>query len=206
MRMRPGRLTVRVLVGGVGYRNLRDHSAGLVVSDMLAARSAGEWSDDWRRQPTVHVVVEDLSYNPLAVGWRLEDEPAQHRFDRLILVAAVARGVRAPGTVTAYQWDGVLPCDDEIQRAVAEAVTGIISVDNTLVILRHFGALPNEALVVEIEPLVHSYGETLSAVVQHQLEALCALVTRLAVDGPLSAGLSVASLGAGAAAIAVGPS
>src|SRR5215510_3806920 len=104
---------MRVIVAGVGYRNLRDHSLGVEVADRLEAAS---WTDD--------VVVEDLSYNPIAVVQRLEDEPPEQRFQRAVVVSAVERG-RPPGTVSAYRWDGVLPGDEEIQRAVTEAVTGV---------------------------------------------------------------------------------
>ena len=63
-------IAVRVIVAGVGYRNLRDHSVGVTVADRLLARA---WASD--------VVVEDLSYNPIAVMQRLEDEPTDRRFD-----------------------------------------------------------------------------------------------------------------------------
>ncbi|HWN14687.1 MAG TPA: hypothetical protein VNU02_12545, partial [Candidatus Dormibacteraeota bacterium] len=129
---------MRVIVAGVGYRNLRDHSVGIAVADRLLDRA---WGGD--------VVVEDLSYNPIAVTQRLEDEPPERRFTRAVMVGAVERGSRPPGTVTAYRWDGVLPGDEEIQRAVSEAVTGVIALDNTLVITRHFGGLPEEVVVIE---------------------------------------------------------
>ena len=83
--------------------------------------------------------MEDISYNPIAVVQRLEDEPPERRFERAVVVGAVERGGPPPGTVTAYRWDGVLPGDEEIQRAVTEAVTGVIALDNTLVVTRHFG-------------------------------------------------------------------
>ena len=103
---------MRVIVAGIGYRNLRDHSVGIAVTDRLLERA---WPGD--------VVVEDLSYNPIAVIQRLEDEPPEQRFTRAVVVGAVERGNRAPGSVIAYQWDGILPSDEEIQRAVTEAVT-----------------------------------------------------------------------------------
>jgi hydrogenase maturation protease len=184
---------MRVIVAGVGYRNLRDHSIGVAVVDRLATRA---WPAD--------VVVEDLSYNPIAVGQRLEDEPADRRFERAVVVAAVERG-RAPGTVTAYRWDGVLPGDEDVQRAVTEAVTGVIALDNTLVVTRHFGALPDEVLVVEVEPAVHEFGEAFSDVVAVVLDAVCAQVVGLATEpdaarrlpraplgGPVAAGLPAA--------------
>jgi hydrogenase maturation protease len=160
---------MRVIVAGVGYRNLRDHSVGVEVTDRLESVS---WTDD--------VVVEDLSYNPIAVVQRLEDEPPEQRFQRAVVVAAVERDGRAPGTVAAYRWDGVLPPDEEIQRAVTEAVTGVIALDNTLVVARHFGALPDEIVVVEVEPAVHEFGDTFSEVVGRQLDRVCELVRVLA--------------------------
>ena len=181
---------MRVIVAGIGYRNLRDHSVGVEVADRLLAQA---WAGD--------VIVEDLSYNPIAVGQRLEDEPPDRRFERAVVVGAVERG-RAPGTVTTYRWDGVLPGDDEIQRAVAEAVTGVIALDNTLIVTRHFGALPDEVVVVEVEPAVHEFGEAFSPVVARVFDAVCERVVGLATEpdaagrlpraplgGPLAAGL-----------------
>jgi hydrogenase maturation protease len=181
---------MRVIVGGVGYRNLRDHSVGVAVIDRLEARA---WP--------AGVVVEDLSYNPIAVVQRLDDEPADRRFERAVVVAAVERG-RAPGTVTAYRWDGVLPGDEEIQRAVTEAVTGVIALDNTLIVAQHFAALPDEVIVVEVEPAVHEFGEVFSDAVTGVFDPVCELVARLATDagagtqlprsplgGPVAAGL-----------------
>ena len=160
---------MRVIIAGVGYRNLRDHSIGVEVADRLEATS---WAGD--------VVVEDLSYNPIAVVQRLEDEPPGQRFQRAVVVGAVERDGRPLGTVIAYRWDGVLPVTDEIHRAVTEAVTGVISLDNTLVVTRHFGALPDDVVVVEVEPAVQEFGDTFSEIVGRQLDRICELVRLLA--------------------------
>src|SRR5262245_245589 len=109
---------MRTLVAGVGYRNLRDYSLGVVLTDRLAAMNLPGG-----------VSVEDLSFNPIAVVQRLEDDPPGRRFTRAIFIASVNRGTRMPGTVTAYRWDGVLPSADEIHRAVCDAVTGVIHLD-----------------------------------------------------------------------------
>ena len=175
---------MRVIVAGVGYRNLRDHSIGVEVADRLETTA---WADD--------VVVEDLSYNPIAVVQRLEDEPPARRFQRAVVVGAVERAGRPPGTVAAYRWDRMLPADEEIQRAVTEAVTGVIALDNTLLVTRHFGALPDEVVVVEVEPAVHEFGDTFSEVVGHQLEELCELVRTLATGDDAVAQLPCAPLG-----------
>ncbi len=163
----------RTLIGGVGYRNLRDHSAGLLVIERLMEGAAPD-----------HVVIEDVSYNAIAVVQWLQDQPPGQAFQRVIFVAAVPRGgSREPGSVTAYRWDGVLPDAEEIQRAVADAVTGIINIDNTVIVCGHFGALPDEVVLVEIEPLEHEFGDALSPAVAAALGPACDRVLDLATRG-----------------------
>ena len=139
------------MVGGVGYRNLRDGSLGNYVADTL--------------QPTDEIEVEDLSYGPVAVSHNLHDRPP---YDRLVLVAAVGRG-REPGTVERYRWDGALPPADEIQERVGEAVTGVISLDNLLIVCGAFGGLPADVRVVEVEPADENWGEGFSEAVERRL-------------------------------------
>ena len=186
---------MRVLVGGVGYRNLRDHSVGVIVSERLAARA---WPEG--------VAVEDISYNPIAVVQRLEDEPADRRFERVVVVAGVSRPGRAPGTIEVYRWDGVLPSAEAVQGAVAEAVTGVISLDNTLVVTRQFGGLPAQAIVVEVEPASdEEFGEALSPAVAGLLDSLCERVAALALDAEPMPGLPATPLGGGRRIPAVSP-
>lgn len=176
---------MRSLLGGIGYRNLRDHSVGVVATDHLQCR-------DW----PAHVSVEDLSYNPIAVVQRLEDEPPDRRFARVVVVGAPSRpGFRAAGAVTAYRWDGVLPPPEGVQAAVTEAVTGVIALDNTLIVSRHFKALPYEVVVVEVEPGVHEFGSAFSPPVERAFQPLCSLLTQLALDPAASGSLPLASLG-----------
>jgi len=175
---------MRVLVAGIGYRNLRDHSVGGAVADRLAERA---WPGD--------VVVEDLSYNPIAVVQRLQDEPADRPFDRVVVVGSVERPGRRAGTVTAYRWDGVLPPADEIQRAVTEAVTGVIALDNTLVVARHFGPLPDDVVVIEVEPAEHEFGDGFSESVARACETACAMAIALATHADAAAQLPRAPLG-----------
>ena len=161
---------MRVLVGAVGYRNLRDFSAAFEVLDGLAPQVLGE-----------NVVLEDTSYNPIAVVQWLQGLSAGERFDRAIFVSSLERG-RAPGAVTAYRWDGDMPPDDQVQQSVTEAVTGIIALENTVVIGNYFKVLPPEVVIVEIEPRDHEFGPDLSAPVRAAIGAACALVRRLATD------------------------
>ena len=142
-----------MLVGGVGYRNLRDGSVGIHVIERLAER-AGD-----------RVEVEDVSYHPVGLSQNLQERPD---YDRVVLVAAVARG-RLPGTVVAYRWDGRLPDDEEVQARVSEAVTGVISLDNTLIVCGALGGFPDDVRVVEVEPASEEWGEELSPEIEERL-------------------------------------
>ena len=158
---------IRVLIGGVGYRWLRDASFGLIVSDDLARL---EWPDG--------VDVADLGYGALYVAQDLGD--ARPPYERVILLAGVARG-REPGRIYCYRWNGVLPAADEIQERVREAGAGVIDLDHLLVIARYFGALPDDVVAVEVEPVDVSGGEGLSPEVAALLPEAIELVRREAL-------------------------
>lgn len=176
-------MMARVIVGGVGYPDLCDYSVGVDVQERLST---------WDAPPNVS--VEDLSYNPIAVIQRLNDESPETRYSRMVIVSAVKRGNRAPGTVNCYRWDGVLPSNEEIQDAVTDAVTGIIALENTLVIAQYFGALPAETVVVEVEPEAHEFGAALSEPVRSVFDQVCELVKSLATDNDAVAQLPVQAL------------
>jgi hydrogenase maturation protease len=144
---------MRVLVGGVGYRFLRDGALGPYMADTLAPRARDG------------VEVEDLGYHPVGFTQNLQDRAP---YDRIVLVGAVARG-RKPGTVTAYRWDHVLPPEQEIQARVSEAVTGVISLDNLLIVTEAFGAFPDDVHVVEAEPADENWGEGFSPELETKL-------------------------------------
>ena len=134
---------MRVLVGGVGYRFLRDQSVGIHIADRLAERARNG------------IEVEDLGHHPLGFAQNLEERPD---YDRIVLVSAVARG-RPPTTVEVYRWAGERPSRDEIQARVSESVTGVISLDNLLIVCGALGALPDDVRVVEIEPVDEGWGD-----------------------------------------------
>lgn len=166
--VRPG--VGRTLIGGVGYANLRDFSVGPLLAERFR-------EEDW----PADTCVEDLSYNPVAVLQRLET--AQPPFSRLVTVAAVRRG-RPPGSVTAYRWNGVLPEAEEVQARVAEAVTGVISLDNLLIVAAALGDVPPEVLVVEVEPEVEAMGDELTPAVRRAATRAAELVRALAGSRP----------------------
>ena len=177
---------MRVLVGGVGYPDLSDQSFGPELIERLAERA---WPEG--------VSVQDVSFNPIAVVQQLEATPPGEQPDRLVFVAGVSRPGREPGTVEGYRWDRALPSAELIQGAVAEAVTGVISLDNTVVICEHFGALPAEVAIVEVEPRDETFDAPLSDCVAAQLEPVAELVTLLATERASISRLPSAPLGAG---------
>lgn len=173
----------RALIGGIGYPDLADISVSWSVIAELE-----------RRKLPPGVVAEDISYNPVAVLQRLDDEPPAARFAVVVIVSAIARG-RRPGTVTAYQWDGELPADAEVHRAVTDAVTGIIHVDNTLIVTKRFGGLPARVAVLEIEPQVEAFGEPLSPAVESACGRACDWAVAIAADAQAFDALPLAPLG-----------
>jgi hydrogenase maturation protease len=154
---------VRVLVGGVGYRFLRDESVGPWVADELAGRADGE------------IDVEDVSYHPVGLVHNLQERDP---YDRLVLVGAVRRG-RPVGTIEAYRWSRKLPPREEIQERVSEAVTGVISLENVLIVGEALEALPTDVRVVEMEPGEERWGEGFSPEVEARLPDLLEAVWTL---------------------------
>ena len=179
--------TMRVVIGGVGYRNLRDHSLGIVMSDELEPLA----------QPP-HLLVEDLCYGPVAVAQWFFDEALVSPITRAIFITAIAReDGRPPGTICAYQWDRALPSSDEIQRCVVDAVTGVIYLDNTLVVVEWMKALPPETIVIEVEPLDHAFGDGMSPHVAEAYEKVRGLALHFATDHVAGVALPVRPLGGG---------
>lgn len=160
----------RVFIGAVGYTNLRDLSVGLKVLEDIQQL---EWP--------AGVEIDDLSPGgPIAAVHRFRDVPL---YDRVILIGAVGR-TRQPGQVYCYRWDGCLPGRDEIQMCVSEGVTGIISLDNLLIVGGYFGIWPPDMIVVEIEPCNEDWGADFSEPVQAAIGSMIQAV-QLAVCTPL---------------------
>ena len=154
---------MRVLVGGVGYRYLRDGHLGLYIVDTLTPHA------------TNGIEFEDLGYHPIGFIQNLE---ARTPYVRIVFVGAVARG-RPHGTVEAYKWDHEIPDRDGIQERVAEAVTGVISLDNLLIISEAFKVLPDDVRVVEAEPADEGWGEGFSPEIEAKLPEIEELVWSL---------------------------
>ncbi len=171
--------TGHVLIGGVGHPFLRDTSVGPTLVPMLKSM---EWPDG--------VEIFDIHFGPIhAVQW-LQEKPGY--YSRVLFLAGVKRD-REPGSVYAYRWDGVLPDAEEIQERVCEAVTGIIGLDNLLIIGGYFGVWPKDVVVIEIEPQDEEFGPELSRPVEAVVPTVLAMARRLALE-PLD-GLPMGSTG-----------
>lgn len=143
---------VKILVAGVGYRNLRDMSVGPVLLDRLRTR---EWPPE--------VQVEDLSFGAVHVMHWLQEQPQP--FGAAVFIAAVRRG-RPVGSVTRCNWSAPEISHELVQERIAEAVTGVISLDTLLVVLGYFEVLPPRVTLIEIEPRDDDWGPELSPPVE----------------------------------------
>ena len=141
---------MRTLIGVVGYRNLGDLSIG---PNLLTALEALDWDPG--------IEIDDLSYGPIAVVQNLEDRSP---YDRMVFLSGAQRG-REPGRIYRIERRQELPSEEEIQARIAEAVTGVIDLDNLLVIAQHFRVLADDIVVIEVEPVEFESGEFCSAAV-----------------------------------------
>ena len=178
-------MSERTLVAGVGYCHMSDLSVGPFLADRFTREA---WP--------AGVDIEDLSYGPVAVAQTLED--AKPAYARIVFVAAVDRGL-PPGSLRWYRWDGVMPGPDEVQARVGQAITGIVDLDNLLVVVRQFGALPPAVFVVEVQPENQEFGVTFSDTIESQLDDIARIARALADDPGVSARCPVAGLGGPAA-------
>jgi hydrogenase maturation protease len=151
----------RALVGGFGKPGMRDLDFGRVVADWFQQL---EWPEG--------VAVEDLSCAAPLVLHRLQElRPA-----KVVLVGAVARGLDPPGTVRRYTVDLTPSQPDEVHRSVEETVMGMVDLDHTLTMARHWGGLPVDTVVIEIEPAETFFGLGFSDVLASCLDPVLEMV------------------------------
>lgn len=158
-----------VLIAGVGYPFLRDLSVGPVLVTELREL-------DW----PAGIEVDDWSFNPIAIVQRMEARTTA--YDRIVIVSGVERG-REPGHVYRYRWHGDLPAAEEIQERIGEAVMGVISLDNLLVVCQHFQVLPADVIVVEVEPEDTGWGAGFTPRIEAALSEVVSSVRLAAEEG-----------------------
>jgi hydrogenase maturation protease len=162
-QIRAGRPTEAgcILIGGVGLPWLRDLDFG---TNWLARAAELDWPDG--------VLLEDLSYSAHRVLHRLQELEPQ----RVILIGCMPRDDE-PGTVRRYRLGDLPPPDPtEVHERLTDAVGGIIDLDHTLAIGRHWGALRDDTVVIEVEPAEREFGWGFSEPVEGAVDEVLALV------------------------------
>jgi len=149
----------KVFIGTVGYHNLRNHSIGPALLPQLQKMT---WAPG--------VDIDELNWGPIAIVQKFQSLPTH--YDRFILLAAIERPGRNMGEITVFQWQGKLPDEELIQRCIGDAVTGVISVENLLIIGEYFKIWTGETLLVDVEPGPEQVGEDFTEEVQHVIPDL----------------------------------
>ncbi|MCA1690909.1 MAG: hydrogenase maturation protease [Actinobacteria bacterium] len=151
----------RTLVAGFGKPGMRDLDFGRQLVRYLEEL---HWPDG--------VVVEDLSYAAPLVLHRLQElRPA-----KVVLVGAVPRGIDRPGVVRRYAVDLAPPAPEVVHQRIEASLSGIVDLDHTLDVARHWGELPVDTVVIEVEPADCSFGLGFSEVLRTAFDNILALV------------------------------
>ncbi len=161
----------KTFIGTVGYHNLRNHSIGPALLPELQKM---QWADG--------VELDELNWGPIAIVQKFQSLPIA--YDRVILIAAIERPEREIGDITVYKWMGKLPDEELIQRCVGDAVTGVISVENLLIIGEHFKIWTGETFVVDVEPGPEEAGEDFTEEMQQAIPDLILTLQNLTKETP----------------------
>lgn len=152
-----------ILVGGIGLPWLRDLDFG---TQWIRRQTADDWPES--------VLLEDLSYGAHRVLHTIQDlNPS-----RIVLVGAMPRQIDQPGTIRRYRLNLETPPADEVHDRMSEAVMGIVDLDHTLVVVRHWNAFPVDTVVVEVEPEDCEFGLGFSDAIEATVETVTEMVKR----------------------------
>ena len=140
----------KIGIGLVGYYQfVRGYPIGPTLKEYI---DAADWADD--------VEIKEMNWGPIAIVQEFQAEKIN--YDRFLLITAVDRGLPA-GTVTCRRWVGGEIDIMDTQDRVFEAVTGIISMDNLLVIGEHFEIWPKEVITIEAQVVETAMGDLVMA-------------------------------------------
>ncbi len=159
----------KILIGTIGYHNLRNHSIGPVLLTQLQKM-------DWPKG----VDLEEMNWGPIAIVQKFQTLPVS--YDKMILLSAVERKERQIGEIDVFRWMGRLPDEEQIQACIGDAVTGVISVENLLIIGEYFKIWPAELFLVDVEPGPDQAGPEFTAEVNRIIPDVIDTIRELAIS------------------------
>lgn len=159
----------KIFIGTVGYHILTNHSIGPVLLPQLKAL-------DWPQ----NVQVDELNWGPIAVVQQFQ--ALKRPYDRVVLLTAVNRPSRKVGEISIFKWQGELPDEKQIQACVGDAATGVISIENLLVIGEYFKIWPKELFVVDVEPGEEQAGDKLTPEMAEKIPDILGVIKDLAKE------------------------
>lgn len=157
-----------VLIGTIGYHNLRNHSIGPVLLPQLQKM-------DWPEG----VDVEEMNWGPIAIVQKFQS--LQTPYNKVIFLAAIERNGRKIGEIDVFKWMGGLPDKEMIQACIGDAVTGVISAENLLIIGEHFKIWPDEVYFVDVEPGSEEAGANFTSEVERIVPDVINIIHQLAM-------------------------
>ena len=152
----------KILVGGVGNPWLRDLDFG---PQFVRRAREMEWPEG--------VLFEDAAVSAHRVLHLLQELTPE----RVIFVAGYARG-DPPGTIRRTLADTSAPEGEEVEGMLGEAAGGVVDFDHTLVVTRHFKALPADTVLIEVEALDTAFGTGFSPEVEACMEPVIEMVRK----------------------------
>ena len=141
-----------VMVGIVGY-------SAVVESYPLGPKLLDELEEIFGDDP--NVLLENFTWSPVHIVQRLQGGEMT-RPDRIVLVGLAAGSIK-PGTVAVHRWIGGTQPEVKVQERIYEAVTGIVDLENTLMIGSYFKVWPDECLTVEADLAPDTFGRLVMA-------------------------------------------
>ncbi|WP_387964009.1 hypothetical protein [Geojedonia litorea] len=160
----------RTLIGTVGYHMLRNHS---VAPILLPEIQSVNWPDS--------VEIEEMNWGPIAIVQYFQT--LKISFDRVIFLVAIERPNREIGDITIFQWNGGLPTSTQIQACIGDAATGVISVENLLIIGEFFKIWPKDVYLIDVEPGPEQGGEYLTEAVERKIPEILYTLERITLQG-----------------------
>ena len=141
----------KILIGIVGYSPVLDsYPLGPNLMNNLKER-------DWAN---INVDIQNMTWSPIHITQRLQENKLE--FDRVVLVGSKTISTN-PGRVESYKWKSKKVDEIKIQERIFEGVTGVVSLDNTLVIGDYFKIWPKEVFTVEVDLPGEAFGDIVIA-------------------------------------------